>query len=178
MPSVVLTLDAVSLDHREKMYRRVTALPYVVASSYQYATTLVETLTSAFDFFMDFSDAARDKVYVYPLELARRTEFDDLETRLRGALIKKLGATFAHVAVGIAGDAHDAFDSDITTGRRTDSTLADAHARAAMLRDRSTFERVAKTFSPSPRIAWASDHRIDLDFLDECLKRAAVAAVV
>ena len=175
MPPVVLTLDAVSLDHREKMHRRVTALPYVVASSYQHATTLVETLTSAFEFFRDFSDAASG-VYVYPLELARRTEFDDLETRLRGALIKKLGTTFAHVAVGIAGDAHDAFDSDISTGRRIDSTLADAHARAAMLRDRSTFERVAKTFSPSPpRIAWASDYRIDLDFLDDCLKRAAVA---
>lgn len=175
MPLVVLTLDAVSLDHREKMYRRATALPYVVAGSYQHATTLVETLTSAFDFFRDLSAASADATHVYPLELARRTEFDELEARLRGALTKKLGLTFAHVAVGIAGDAHDAFDSDIATGRRVDSTLADAHARAAMLRDRQAFERVAKTFSPTPRIAWASDHRIDLDFLDDCLKRAAAA---
>lgn len=176
MPPVVLTLDAVSLDHREKMHRRVTGLPYVMASSYRHATTLVETLTCSFDFFKDFCDAASG-VYIYPLELTRRTEFDDLEIRLRGAMIKKLGLTFAHVAVGIAGDAHEAFDSDIATGRRIDSTLADAHARAAMLGDRSTFERVAKTFSPSPpRIAWASDHRIDMDFLNECLKRAAAIA--
>lgn len=174
MPPVVLTLDAVSLDHREKLYRRV--LPYVSAGpSHQHATTtLVETLTIAIDFFKDlFASGASGKMYVYPLELARRTEFDELETRLRGALIEKLGVTFAHVAVGIAGDAHEAFDSDISSGRRIDSTLADAHARAAMLRDRRAFERVAKTFSPTPRIAWASDHRIDLEFLTECLKQAS-----
>ena len=172
MPPVVLTLDAVSLDHREKLYRRV--LPYATAAVCpSHTTTLVETLTSAIDFFKDLlATGAAGKMYVYPLELARRTEFDELETRLRGALIKKLGVTFAHVAVGIAGDAHEAFDSDITTGRRVDSTLADAHARAAMLRDRPAFERVAKTFSPTPRIAWASDHRIDLEFLNECLKQA------
>lgn len=173
MPPVVLTIDAVSSDHREKLYR----LLYAVGPSHQqrYAATLVETLTSAIDFFRDLSGAAAGKMRVYPLELARRTEFDELETRLREALIKKLGVTFAHVAVGIAGDAHEAFDSDIATGRRVDSTLADAHARASMLRDRLAFERVAKTFSPTPRIAWAPDHRIDLEFLNECLKQAAGA---
>jgi hypothetical protein len=160
---VVLTLDAVCWDHREKMSHLVANLPNVSRSAYQSSATTVDTLSIMLDFFRDLAegDAA---VHVYPLELARETEFLDLERRLGRALIRKLGTPFVHVAIGVAGDAHESFDSDIAAGRRTTSTLKDAHERSAMLGTRAAFERVAKTFSSAPRIAWASDYRrIDLD---------------
>ena len=88
-------------------------------------------------------------VVTYPLELVSgRRDVDALTTKLARAFLNKSGARFEHTAMVIGGNPHDAFEDDISTGRRIDGTLEEAIARAAVLNDPTTFERIAKAAFP------------------------------
>ena len=88
-------------------------------------------------------------VITYPLELVYgRRDVDALTTKLARAFLNKSGARFEHTAMAIGGNPHDAFEDDISTGRRVDGTLEEAIARAAVLNDPARFERIAKGAFP------------------------------
>ena len=88
-------------------------------------------------------------VITYPLELVSgRRDVDALTTKLARAFLNKSGARFEHMAMAIGGNPHDAFEDDISTGRRVDGTLEAAIARAAGLNDPARFERIAKGAFP------------------------------
>ena len=106
------------------------------------------------DFFGNITDTDTDAdVMVYPLDVARLVgEYTELERHLRHALIRKLGVRGRHVAVCICGDTHDAFDKDVSTGRRLEYTLEDIFERARVLNDPVEFSKSASDMFPGSSV--------------------------
>ena len=143
----ILTVDAVAGIDRDKALGD-TKANYACAP-------FKRTVEALVDFLDHFERASRANgglgggMVTYPLELVSgRRDIDALTTKLARAFLNKTGARFEHVAKVIGGDPHEAFENDISTGRRIDGTLEEAIARAAVLNDRVTFERIAKAAFP------------------------------
>ena len=157
----VLTVDAVAGIDREKALG-IGEKSFGDKANYACAP-YKNTIEALVDFFDRFEAAATENesgsgdgrggdgrgVVTYPLELVSgRRDVDALTTKLARAFLNKSGARFEHTAMVIGGNPHDAFEDDISTGRRIDGTLEEAIARAAVLNDPTTFERIAKAAFP------------------------------
>lgn len=147
MPLIVATVDAMRLDDRERIVKKLGGTPLWKISE-----------SCILDFFerLPETDAG---VYVCPVELvkARRTELDELTNTLARVLTDKLGLEYRHVALGCGGDPHDAFEADIFLGRRTGECLEDAFARGRVLNDERSFRETARALAIRgvPTVVWA-----------------------
>jgi hypothetical protein len=154
MPLVVATVDAMRLDDKELIAKKLGGTPLWKLSE-----------SSVLDFFERMPETG---VCVCPIELvkSKRTELDDLTHTLARVLSEKLGLEYHHVAIGCGGDPHDAFDVDICLGRRTEECLEDAYARGRILNDERAFREVARALTIRggvPTVIWAPDAR-ELEF--------------
>lgn len=153
MPLVIATVDAMSMVDRERIVKKLGG------------TALWKNSESGLlDFFCGLP---RDGVHVCPIELVKstRTELDDLTNMLARVLSRKLGLDYKHVAIGCGGNPHEAFETDISLGRRTTESLDDAYARARILNDERVFRNAAHELSIRrvPDVLWAPN-AIELEF--------------
>jgi hypothetical protein len=154
MPVIVATVDAMRLDDKELIVKKLGGTPLWKFSE-----------SSMLDFFERMPEHG---VCVCPIELvkSKRTELDDLTSTLARVLSDKLGLEYCHVAIGCGGDPHEAFEIDISLGRRTEECLEDAYARGRVLNDERAFREVARALSIRggvPTVIWAPNAR-ELEF--------------
>lgn len=147
MPLVLATVDAMCLNDRERIIKKLGGTALWKNSE-----------AGLLDFFCGLS---REGVHVCPIELikAQRTDLDDLADMLARVLARKLGLEYKHVAIGCGGNAHDAFELDITLGRRTTESIEDAFSRGRVLNDERAFRNIARALTictaEEPTVLWA-----------------------
>lgn len=144
---IVATVDAMRLDDREQIVKKLGGTPLWKFSE-----------SSMLDFFERLAENETE-VCVCPIELvkSKRTELDDLAITLARVLTDKLGLEYHHLALGCGGDPHDAFEADISLGRRTEECLEDAFVRGRALNDERSFRDAVRALAirGAPTVLWA-----------------------